>query len=288
MASISEFWVQNQGFFDPVTATLDWCEANYQFSYYIAEMANSFSNLFTIALAACGYLEARRQNLPQRYLIGYIGVALVGIGSFAFHATLLYEAQLADELPMIYVGSMSLWLIFDDQPGFDLQRSRTKWMIFLLIAFDVLFTLSYCFYRNPVYHQLVFASIVFIVAFRITHTLKYSKASSGIPPETKTMIGKLFATGAALFALGFLIWNMDNTYCTSLTDMKRALGYPAAFFLEGHAWWHILTGAGTYYMFSGVQSLADVTLCLKDSPDNYTVNYKYFLPHIIRQDKPRI
>lgn len=64
------------------------------------------------------------------------------MGSFAFHATLLYEAQLADELPMIYVGSMGLWLIFDDQPGFDLQRSRTKWFIVLLIAFDVLFTLS--------------------------------------------------------------------------------------------------------------------------------------------------
>jgi hypothetical protein len=90
-----------------------------------------------------------------------------------------------------------------------------------------------CFYRNPVYHQLVFASIVFTVAFRITHTLKYSKASSGIPPETKTMIGKLFATGAALFALGFLIWNMDNTYCISLTDIKRTIGYPTAFLLEG-------------------------------------------------------
>lgn len=35
-------------------------------------MANSFSNLFTIALAACGYLEACRQDLPQRYLAGYI------------------------------------------------------------------------------------------------------------------------------------------------------------------------------------------------------------------------
>ena len=35
-------------------------------------MANSFSNLFTIALAACGYLEACRQNLPHRYLAGYV------------------------------------------------------------------------------------------------------------------------------------------------------------------------------------------------------------------------
>ncbi|KAF8738651.1 hypothetical protein AX14_010751 [Amanita brunnescens Koide BX004] len=285
MASISESWVQNQGFFGPVTATLDWCEANYQFSHYIAEMANSFSNLFTIALAACGYLEACRQDLPQRYLAGYIGLGLVGIGSFAFHATLLYEAQLADELPMIYVGSIGVWLIFDDQPGFDLQRSSTRWLIVLLIAFDVLFTLSYYVYRNPVYHQVVFASIIFIVGSRVTYTLKYSRASSGIPSETKVMIGKLFATGATLFACGFLIWNMDNIFCMSLTDVKRMLGWPAAFLLEGHSWWHILTGAGTYYMFSGVQY---VTICLKDSPDKYTVIYKYHLPHIIRrQDKAR-
>ncbi|KAF8625202.1 hypothetical protein AX15_005507 [Amanita polypyramis BW_CC] len=284
MAAISRSWVQNQGFFGPVTATLDWCEANYQFSHYIAEMANSFSNLFTIALAACGYLEAQRQSLPQRYLVGYLGVALVGIGSFAFHATLLYEAQLADELPMIYVGSMGLWLIFDDRPGYDLKG--TKRSILLLLAFDGLFTLSYYLYRNPVYHQIVFASIVFIVTIRITYVLKYSRMSSSIPTETRAISGKLFSIGAALFAFGFLIWNMDNIFCMSLTDVKRALGWPAAFLLEGHSWWHILTGAGTYYMFSGIQY---VTLCLKDSPEKYTVNYKYHLPHIVRrQDKYRM
>ncbi|KAK2461440.1 hypothetical protein APHAL10511_005903 [Amanita phalloides] len=255
MATISKAWIQNQGFFGHVTATLDWCEANYQFSYYIAEMANSLSNAFTVALAFCGYQEAYRQNLPQRYLVGYIGIVLVGIGSFAFHATLLYEAQLADELPMIYVGSMSLWLVFDDQPGFTLQRNRTKWLILLFVSLDALFTVTYYLYRNPVYHQVIFASIIFIVTFRITYILKVSEASSRIPLEVKTLVSKLFASGAALFAFGFLIWNMDNIFCISITDVKRGLGWPTAFMLEGHAWWHILTGAGTYYMFSGVQYL---------------------------------
>ncbi|KAG6900516.1 hypothetical protein C0993_009469 [Termitomyces sp. T159_Od127] len=124
-SSISSQWHQ-PGFYGPVTATLDWCEANYQFSYYIAEMANSFSNLFTISLAVCGALAAASQSLPTRYVAGYTGIALVGIGSFAFHATLLFEAQLADELPMIYVGSMSLWFLFDDRPGY----RHSWWHIF--------------------------------------------------------------------------------------------------------------------------------------------------------------
>jgi hypothetical protein len=70
------------------------------------------------------------------------GFGLVGLGSFAFHATLLFQAQLADELPMVYVGSMSLWLLFDDEPGFSLRSLRTRSLIAALIAFDVLFTWS--------------------------------------------------------------------------------------------------------------------------------------------------
>jgi len=70
------------------------------------------------------------------------GIVLVGIGSFLFHATLLYEAQLADELPMIYVGSISLFIVFDDEPGYGLQSWRSKILIALLLLFDILFTWS--------------------------------------------------------------------------------------------------------------------------------------------------
>jgi len=70
------------------------------------------------------------------------GVALVALGSFFFHATLLFEAQLADELPMIYAGSGSLFLLFDNKPGYGLHTSRTKILIALLTLFDVLFTWS--------------------------------------------------------------------------------------------------------------------------------------------------
>ena len=68
------------------------------------------------------------------------GFALVGLGSFIFHATLQYEAQLADELPMIYVASYCCAVLFDLQPGFSLTNARTRSIVALLVAFNVLFT----------------------------------------------------------------------------------------------------------------------------------------------------
>ena len=122
-------------------------------------MANTFSNFFTISLALCGCSQAMKERLPSRFPLGYAvrlyrssllfhlklsyqGVGLVGLGSLFFHATLLFEAQLADELPMIYVGSMSLFLVFDSKPGFGLQSTRSKVLIVLLALFDILFTWS--------------------------------------------------------------------------------------------------------------------------------------------------
>jgi hypothetical protein len=79
------------GHWGPVTATLDWCEvrvelyvsevplsnssnihqANYQFSRYVAEMSNTFSNLFFVYISLYGAWLSLRQSLPARYLVGF-------------------------------------------------------------------------------------------------------------------------------------------------------------------------------------------------------------------------
>ncbi|KAL0951605.1 hypothetical protein HGRIS_008283 [Hohenbuehelia grisea] len=268
-----------QGLWGPVTATLDWCEANYQFSYYIAEWANSFSNISTMALASLGAWTSWRHSLPLRYVIGGIGVWLVGLGSFAFHATLLYEAQLADELPMIYVASHSLFLLFDDRPGFDTKNRRSIFLIAALVLFDILFTYSYYLYRNPVYHQAVFASVVLLVTIRVTIIIRSSDNTARIPSDKKAVISRLFSLGVFTFASGFLIWNLDNIFCVTITKWKKAVDWPLAFLLEGHSWWHILTGLGTYLKFVGIQYL---TLCIKDDHRKYDVGRKFGLPFVKR------
>ncbi|TDL20981.1 alkaline phytoceramidase [Rickenella mellea] len=280
------------GYWGPVTATLDWCEANYQFSHFIAEMANTMSNIFTILLALHGARMMLQEKLPKRYVYGYIGVALIGIGSFAFHATLTFEAQLADELPMIYVVANACSFLYDSSPGFSVTSSpKGRILLASSIVFDILFTLSYWMYRNPVYHQVVFASLMFMIIGRVTYLLRWSEWSNRIPQSTKNSITRVFWTGIGLFLFGFFVWNVDNIFCPSLTGLKRTVGWPTAFFLEGHAWWHLLTSfnqdtlkaCGSYLMSIGQSYLA---LCVKDSPRNYALGFSAgLIPYIRRVQK---
>jgi len=159
---------------------------------------------------------------------------------------------------MIYVASSSLWTLIDTKPGF---KSISKLEVTALLGFDLLFTWrhvfplltfilmlkyflispSYYVYRNPVYHQIVFASLVFGMAGRTVYLLNFSKLRHRIPAARKSFISRCYSSGAAFFAFGFFIWNLDNIFCDLLTDWKQAIGWPAAFLLEGHAWWHIFT-----------------------------------------------
>lgn len=52
-------------------------------------------------------------------------------------------------------------------------------------------------------------------------------------------------SGLVAFVGGFLIWNLDNIFCSEVRRLRRAIGLPWAVLLEGHGWWHLLTGIGT-------------------------------------------
>jgi dihydroceramidase len=47
-----------------------------------------------------------------------------------------------------------------------------------------------------------------------------------------------------MFLAGFCLWNMDNIFCHHLTTSKQQILLPWSAVLEGHGWWHILTGLG--------------------------------------------
>lgn len=59
-----------------------------------------------------------------------------------FHATLLYEAQLADELPMIYVATYCASVLFDTQKGFSLRNAKAAFLTTAFFAFNIFFTWS--------------------------------------------------------------------------------------------------------------------------------------------------
>lgn len=87
------------GFWGPVDSNVDWCEPNYVQSYYVAEWWNTVSNLPLFAMAAFGWRQARRHASGEtRFWAAFCFLALVGVGSTLFHATLRYWAQLLDEV----------------------------------------------------------------------------------------------------------------------------------------------------------------------------------------------
>lgn len=51
-------------------------------------------------------------------------------------------------------------------------------------------------------------------------------------------------TGLSVFLGGFFIWNLDNVFCSTIRQWRRSIGLPVAFLLEGHGWWHLMTGLG--------------------------------------------
>ncbi|KAL7389220.1 hypothetical protein ABVT39_000140 [Epinephelus coioides] len=65
-------------------------------------LRNTVSNLIMILPPIYGAIQTIRDGLELRYICSFLGLAAVGVGSWCFHMTLLYEMQLLDELPMIY------------------------------------------------------------------------------------------------------------------------------------------------------------------------------------------
>lgn len=105
-------------------------------------------------------------------------------------------------------------------------------------------------------------------------------------------------------ASAFGIWLVDCFGCDVLTDMKAVVGKPLSFllelvrnrkyrmefhladgFFEQHAWWHLGTGLGSYYLAISCQLLV---LSLKEDPRDVQLGYAFsgLLPFVKRVRSP--
>lgn len=74
-------------------------------------LGNTWTNLAYILGGLLFAKHTTALRLPVRYTIAYLMFVAVGVGSFAFHATLLYEMQLMDEIPMLFNVSQSIYCL---------------------------------------------------------------------------------------------------------------------------------------------------------------------------------
>jgi dihydroceramidase len=163
--------------------------------------------------------------------------------------------QLLDELSMIYTTCVMFYAIFAHKRSI-LNAVLTG----LFTTFIAVFITGYYYYiKDPLFHQNAFALLTAIVFFRslwgMEVTLRPSlrnKRPDFVPAKDKveqarrdrrdleilrTVWRRMIPIGMGSIALGFLIWNLDNIFCSTLREWRRQVGLPWGVFLEGHGWW---------------------------------------------------
>lgn len=108
MSSYPPYW-------GPPTSSIDFCEANYVSSPYIAEFHNTWSNISIVGSGMYGFTSfaAPRafQNDWPRFYFCWFGFVVVGLGSMAFHCTMRRGWQRTDELPMMLTNLVFVYAL---------------------------------------------------------------------------------------------------------------------------------------------------------------------------------
>ncbi|KAF3388677.1 Alkaline ceramidase 3 [Penicillium rolfsii] len=277
------------GFWSPVTSTLNWCEEDYYATVYSAEIVNTLTNLLFIWLGVKGIISCRRNGHDQIFTVAFLGYLV-----------------LVDELSMIYTTCLMAYASFSySRPtGFRLVLALS------LLSLAVFITLYYHYLQDPVFHQNAYALLTIVVVLRSMYTMettlrpkwrhsreedRVERQKKGLPVPTKerqrfenerdlktlNTMWFMVVYGLSMFLGGFLIWNLDNQFCSQIRVWRRKVGLPWGIFLEGHGWWHIMTGLGAYlYIIWGIW----LRHCLNGRQDDFHLRWAHFwhIPEIIR------
>ncbi|KAG2194255.1 hypothetical protein INT46_005210 [Mucor plumbeus] len=200
---------QPAGYWGPATSSVDWCEENYTHSYYIAEFWNTISSLAMVALGFLG-VALHHKSLGWRLSASYLLIVVVGIGSVLFHATLQFEHQMWDEVPMVWCACQLLWVLLDEH-GYQ--------GIGYTIGISI-----YCAFAT--YITIMWTDLYFV--YQLYKNVKNEQVT------------RLFHQGCKflIFALG--VWLFDSNLCFVFDYVPNP---------QFHAWWHILMCTSLHYFF---------------------------------------
>lgn len=255
---ISSYNQQNRGLWAQ-TATIDWCESNYELSYFIAEFWNTLSNVaFIVPELAQYFALSRHKNVELVFRRAFLSLALVGIGSFCFHMTLARHMQMFDETSMILVSLHGFYLLYIIRK----PSVNRNILIALLICYGLIFFSLYIFLVDrPVFHHTTFGLLVY--------------ASAGIGYQLKQRHGPHYKywTVITLQHFAFLLWLIDHYYCETLTALREnhvpMLLKPA---FQFHALWHMFMGLSSHLFICGLIRLRVWT----KYKEEFVIKYKWF------------
>jgi len=210
-------------FWGTPSASVDWCEKNYEVCHFIAEFWNTITSSFIAILGAIGVYLCLRERLEPRFAVLHALIVVVGLGSVAFHGTLLLEYQLLDELPMIWgmLGFMYIYYTMDS-PRKGREKDRKLAKILAVVGSVWGIGAPWIHYYAPIVFQGLF---VLLVAFMVYKSFKYWGMC-----KNKTA-RRMFVFYHISIGCSALIWLVDKHACNVLHETL------------GHYWWHQYVGS---------------------------------------------
>jgi len=216
-----------------ITATIDWCEPNYAVVPYIAEFWNTLSSVVMVLLGACGITFAAWVKCPKFCATQFAFLALVGVGSTLFHATLDIYAQMLDEIPMMWHTLAIIEFNRSLLRGTYRDAILPSWPF---IAWGALLSV-------------IHAKFQFVLVFQVHFIVitLYSIVQMAQLAARHPMYAHMARMQLLVASMGAIAWLMDHhrIHCDTL-------------YL--HAWWHVLVGFAT---FAGLCMTTDIALRLK-------------------------
>jgi dihydroceramidase len=220
------------GFWGPTTSTVDWCETNYEHLHYVSELFNSASSLAMVFAGMIG-IVLHRHVLERRFMLAFAMLSVVGLGSTAFHATLLFHFQMMDELPMLWLALVMVFILVENQP----QPRFGRWFPILLLCHAVLITSLTALSKGSLQFYLFHASFASLELFALGRVYFIHRRNQD------AMARRIYRLGMSSYALAIALWLTDLRACPTLNVTLPSLGIPNPQF---HAWWHILVSCGFY------------------------------------------
>lgn len=216
------------------TSNVDWCEANYVHSRYVAELFNTLSSVPMVLVAAWGLWLCRHYGLEMRFYLCWAGIGVVGVGSLLFHGTLQHVGQATDEVGMVCASLAFLYVVLEASHYPEARRPWLPWAEALgAIAFAAAYLSSPFFF--PFFVAAYAAMVLLIIHQTYRLYLLYRDEDGAAARWQRT----LFWTAALGYPGGFLLfWVPENALCPL---------YPWLFqVLNLHALFHLVTTMSPY------------------------------------------
>lgn len=215
------------------SSAVDWCEANYVHTGYVAELFNTLSAVPMPLVSIWGLWLCHTYKMGRRFLLCWLGIGAVGVGTVLFHGALHPSGQAADELAMVAASLAFLYVALE----VDYLEPRRAWLPAIEALYGAGFAVAY--FASPFFFPFFIAAYGATVLLIIHQSYRVYVAYSKGDCRAAKWQRWLFRLGAGGYPGAFLfLWLPENALCPLYPGLFQALNL--------HAWFHIVTTASPY------------------------------------------